>query len=288
MSLNAVNPFEEGHNFTMDSDIQAQTSYSSSNSKLFIHSQDDDESDFDDSFETAIKSRSSENLSNKLGLNEEIIDDIDTFFDIPSCVGIKYSSPSTIAESISSESLKTENHTDDELSTNFNPNYDSFDSLCNSSSSNYSSTLSPYSLNRTFHHAIIPNYYNNSSTLDFMASFSDEILIRIFSYADYTTQKINTRYSLIQIKVSRLRIVDALAKVIEVLANEIESELFLVCDQRLSKSYRDRARSLVSNMKSNKDLKTRVLEGLIEPFLLVRMTTAELAREDLTLQREGE
>ena len=87
-----------------------------------------------------------------------------------------------------------------------------------------------------------------------------------------------------------MKIVDALsssaALLSEYIAKDIELNLFLFCEEKLSRQYRSRARSLLSNLKSNEALRGRIIDGSLPCRDLVRMNSSSLATKDLTNQRE--
>ena len=87
-----------------------------------------------------------------------------------------------------------------------------------------------------------------------------------------------------------MKIVDALsssaALLSEYIAKDIELNLFCFCEEKLSRQYRSRARSLLSNLKSNEVLRGRIIDGSLSCSDLVRMNSSSLATKDLTNQRQ--
>lgn len=129
-----------------------------------------------------------------------------------------------------------------------------------------------------------PDNFNNIKLV------SDEILILVLSFADYTTQRVCQQWSTIQIKVSRLKIVDTLINMTLLnheIAGQIESELFQLYSEKLSNEYRQRARSLIFNLRGNEELRTRVTNRSLLASHLVRMESTETAPKHLVQQREG-
>jgi Transcription factor S-II (TFIIS), central domain len=152
------------------------------------------------------------------------------------------------------------------------------------------SQQSSSSSSRQQREVVLMKYHTSSDNFNLINSISDEVLIRMLSLADYTTQRVCRRWSLVQIKVSRLKIVETLTNVSLLKpekAGVIESELFHFFLERLSNEYRQRARSLIFNLRGNKDLRMRVIDGSLPPSHLVRMESSETATKDLVQQREG-
>lgn len=122
-----------------------------------------------------------------------------------------------------------------------------------------------------------------------MSMLSDEVLVRIISYADYTTQRINTNLLRVQTKVSRMKIADALSTLSALLPpgkpHDIEAELFAFCGSTLTRQYRTRARTLLANLKTNDVLRERIFDGSLPTWDLVRLNSSELATKDLVEQR---
>ena len=136
----------------------------------------------------------------------------------------------------------------------------------------------------------VMKYHRSGDRFDIINLFSDEVLIRMLSLADYTTQRVCRRWSIIQIKVSRLKIVETLTTVSllqPITAGQIEYELFQLCSAKLSKEFRQRARSLIFNLRGNDELRNRVSDGSLQPCHLVRMESSETATKCLVQQRYG-
>jgi Transcription factor S-II (TFIIS), central domain len=155
---------------------------------------------------------------------------------------------------------------------------------------NLPSQQSSSSSSRQQREVVLMKYHTSSDNFNLINSISDEVLIRMLSLADYTTQRVCRRWSLVQIKVSRLKIVETLTNVSLLKpekAGVVESELFHFFLERLSNEYRQRARSLIFNLRGNKELRMRVIDGSLPPSHLVRMESSETATKDLVQQREG-
>ena len=119
---------------------------------------------------------------------------------------------------------------------------------------------------------------------------SDELLFRIFLFAD-STKCICTRLSRVQLRVSRTKVADTLASALSAVLppaapRDIEDALFAFCGGVLSKQYRARARSLLSNLKTNASLCARISSGDLRVADLVRMSPSELATDDVAERRE--
>ena len=136
----------------------------------------------------------------------------------------------------------------------------------------------------------IMRYHTCPDNFNSIKLVSDEILILVLSFADYTTQRVCQQWSTIQIKVSRLKIVDTLINMTLLnheIAGQIESELFQLYSEKLSNEYRQRARSLIFNLRGNEELRTRVTNRSLLASHLVRMESTETAPKHLVQQREG-
>lgn len=136
----------------------------------------------------------------------------------------------------------------------------------------------------------IMRYHTCPANFNNIKLVSDEILILVLSFADYTTQRVCQQWSTIQIKVSRLKIVDTLINMTLLnheIAGQIESELFQLYSEKLSNEYRQRARSLIFNLRGNEELRTRVTNRSLLASHLVRMESTETATKHLVQQREG-
>lgn len=153
-----------------------------------------------------------------------------------------------------------------------------------------SSQQSSSSSSRQQRDVVLMKYHTSSDNFNLINSISDEVLIRMLSLADFTTPRVCRRWSLVQIKVSRLKIVETLTNVSLLKpekAGMIESELFHFFLEKLSNEYRQRARSLIFNLRGNKELRMRVIDGSLPPSHLVRMESSETATKNLVQQREG-
>ena len=136
----------------------------------------------------------------------------------------------------------------------------------------------------------VMKYHSSGDHFNLINRFSDEMLVRMLSLADYTSQRVCRRWTTVQIKVSRLKIVETLTTVSLLkpeVAGRIEYELFQLCSEKLSKQFRQRARSLIFNLRGNEELRRRVSEGSLLASHLVRMKSSETATKDLVQQREG-
>ena len=137
---------------------------------------------------------------------------------------------------------------------------------------------------------VVMKYHRSSDHFNLINRFSDEVLVRMLSLADYTSQRVCRRWTVVQVQVSRLKIVDTLITVSQLepeTASRIENELFLLYSEKLSKQFRQRARSLIFNLRGNEELRRRVSEGSLLASHLVRMESSETATKGLVQQREG-
>lgn len=153
-------------------------------------------------------------------------------------------------------------------------------------------TLLPSSSSSSRHakESPIMRYHTSPDNFNNMKLVSDEILIHVLSFADYTTQRVCQLWSTIQIKVSRLKIVDTLKNISllnQEIAGQIEYELFQLYSEKLSNEYRQRARSLIFNLRGNEELRMRVINRSLLASNLVRMESTETATKHLVQQREG-
>jgi len=75
----------------------------------------------------------------------------------------------------------------------------------------------------------------------------------------------------------------------ELLASDIERNLFELCQSSVTEEYKSKARLLFLNLKNTKnpELRESVIKGEILAEVLVKMSSAELASKDLIRQREA-
>ena len=271
--------------------------YSSPARQSCIMSDSGEDSDDDDwqYIEKVIEERKSDDEDNKEGLSQKGVEEvlnIDDFFGvekkslepdadnlfavqraIENSLNELKTDVSSSAQSSSSSKRRRDENVDDSLKTpikNF--------AVAASSSSQRSKKM-------------VMKYHNSGDQFNLINLFSDEVLIHMLGLADYTTQRVCRRWSVVQIKVSRLKIVETLTTVSllsEKVAGRVEYELFQLCSEKLTKQFRQRARSLIHNLRGNEELRRRVSEGSLEPSHLVRMESSETATKHLVQQREGE
>ena len=134
--------------------------------------------------------------------------------------------------------------------------------------------------------------YQEQPSVDLLNGvMTDDLLFRISSFADATKCNICTRLSRVQVKVSRAKVADAFALALSAVLppgapRDIEDALFAFCGGVLSRQYRARARSLLSNLKTNASLCARITSGVLPAADLVRLTPAELATDDVVDLRQ--
>ena len=252
---------------------------------------DNDDDDWDD-LEKVIQNRKDGNDAERTGIEEVL--NIDDFFQMKNTVSTENLSNSFQLQRAIENSLQDID------------NFEEHSTTSSSSSSSSRSTRHPINMivtpprasvspttpssSRQQREIIVMKYSSSRLNMNIINSFSDEVLMRVLSLADYTMQRVCRRWSVVQMKVSRFKIVETLTNVSLLepdTAGQIESELFLLFSERLSNEYRQRARSLIFNLRGNSDLRTRVTSGDLQPNHLVRMESSETATKGLVQQREG-
>lgn len=266
----------------------------------------DDDSDDDDwqFMENVIKERKSENghvmKGALLSKSVEEVLNIDDFFEMGDAKDDDLTNCTFQMQRVIENSLRNT------VSNSFQASTES----SSSSSSSQASSLADTDISRESHvtphkWALLPSsssssrhtkespimrYHTSPDNFNNMKLVSDEILIHVLSFADYTTQRVCQQWSTIQIKVSRLKIVDTLKNISllnQEIAGQIESELFQLYSEKLSNEYRQRARSLIFNLRGNEELRMRVINRSLLASNLVRMESTETATKHLVQQREG-
>lgn len=254
----------------------------------------DDDSDDDDwqQMEKVIQDRNSTDGITSTGVEEVL--NIDDFFQMENTVSTENLNSSFQLQRAIENSLREVDSSEKTSSASSSSSSINYEMPCLAymiTPPRASVSPSTSSSSRQPRETTIMKYSNSRLDKNIINSFSDELLIRVLGLADYTTQRVCRRWSVVQIKVSRFKIVETLSNVSLLerdTAGQIESELFLLFAEKLSTEYRQRARSLVFNLRGNSDLRTRVINGDLQPSHLVRMESSETATKGLVHQREGE
>jgi hypothetical protein len=140
---------------------------------------------------------------------------------------------------------------------------------------------------------ILPRKYHEPphSGITCVYGLSDELLSRILGHLERDGEWVCKRWKSIRLTIARTKTVDALASASGLprdLVIVIETELFRLHNNDLSRQYKMKARSLISNLKANADLKGRVATGGLSAHALVRMSSQAMATKDLAQKREGQ
>lgn len=231
------------------------------------HDSDDEDDDNWNSIEKVIRAREKEtNVNNKCEISSSKEKIIEKILNIDDFFGVNDEKPVTDSfTDYSADSSFQLQHAIErsliEVASTFSCSYHHYKEndipevpLSSSSSASASCCFSPSSSSFSLplsKLSDITKKYQNSPDFNLINFFSDEILVYILSLADYTTQKVCRRWSITQIKVSRIKIVETLTNVSLLTsdsAGQVELELFQLFS-KVSKQYRQKARSLIFNLK---------------------------------------